>query len=281
MSIENIKVNNPQFCVITPTAYLREYAVQSTVHLVLAHIVAENPVYASFYQEMSDRGDFIIMDNGAFELGQSLNPDKLIELGNKCGANVIVLPDYPNQASNKTIDAAKHWIPIITEAGFKTMFVPQSELGKTEDWINSYVWATNNQQIDLIGMSILGIPNALPHIPKSYARVVMTEILQDRGVFNNEKHHHYLGLNSAPNVELPSLILTGSLDSCDSSNPVWAAINGYQYNPTGDSFLPIHKKYLREVDFNYEWVNKQHIHDSIQYNLNTTFDIFNIPSFYL
>lgn len=281
MSIKDFTRGRPLFCIITPTQYLEEYARQSAAHLVLAHIVDTNPEYAEFYRGMSDRGDRIIMDNGAFELGQSYNPEKLIELGHLCGADAIVLPDYPGQYGAKTIAAAEEWAPLIKSEGFKTMFVPQSEVGELEDWLSCYNWASTEPLIDIIGMSILGIPNALPHIPKSYARVVMTELLMDRSMFAHDKCHHYLGLNSAPNVEIPSLITMGALDSCDSSNPVWAGLNGYRYNVTSDSFLSISKKYLRDVDFDWEWVDKAHIHEAIQYNLDVTFDIFNNPHKYL
>jgi len=63
------------------------------MHLVLAHLVDEDKAYASFY---ASRKEFKIMDNGAFELGESYDPTKLIELGTKCKADAIVLPDYPN-----------------------------------------------------------------------------------------------------------------------------------------------------------------------------------------
>ncbi|PPD54351.1 MAG: hypothetical protein CTY12_03405 [Methylotenera sp.] len=277
MSLKDFKRGLPQFCTITPVQYLEDYATQSSVHLVLAHIVDKDPVYADFYLGMSERGDRIIMDNGAFELGESYAPDKLIELGHRCGADAIVLPDYPNQDPFKTIDAAMKLAPSVKSEGFKAMFAPQAKIGDLDGWIESYTWAADSDLIDIIGMSILAIPNALPLIPKSYARVVMTELLHDRDIFAEHKFHHYLGLNAAPNVEIPSLILTNSLDSCDSSNPVWAGINGHQYNTVADSFLPISKKYLREVDFDYEWVDKDHIHDMIQYNLNITFDIFKNP----
>jgi hypothetical protein len=75
---------NPAFCVIAPTAYLQYYATQSPRHLVLAHLVAKDPAYAAFYRTRSDIGDFIIMDNGAFELGGSYPPERLISLGQLC-----------------------------------------------------------------------------------------------------------------------------------------------------------------------------------------------------
>ena len=93
----------PRFCIITPTAYLEKYASLSDMHLVLAHLVDTDDNYADFY---CSRNEFKIMDNGAFELGESYDPDKLLALAYKCNAQAIVLPDYPFQPADKTIKAS-------------------------------------------------------------------------------------------------------------------------------------------------------------------------------
>jgi len=169
----------PNFCFITPIPLLEQFAIQSRKHLCLAHLVAKSPdMYGAFYKRMRERGDYIIMDNSAFELGASYNPTDLLRLGAICGANAIVLPDYPGQPWQKTVDAANQWIYYFKDAGFDTFFAPQSTKGDLAGWLESYEFGANNEGIDIIGMSILGIPNALPHIPAAYARVIMTQLLQ-------------------------------------------------------------------------------------------------------
>lgn len=265
-------VTKPSPCFITPTAYLEKYASQSNNHLCLAHIVDRDPVYADFYKKMSDRGDLVIMDNSAFELLEPYSPDKLFELGKKCGAHVLVLPDYPFKKGEVTIEAAKKYIPIFKGAGFKTFFVPQSETGDLEDYIATYKWAAENPDVDVIGCSILGMPNALPNIPKAYARVVMTQLLIDRGIFNFDKHHHYLGYITP--MEIPVLLGMRALDTADSSNQVWYGINGHKYNQDYES-LVVRKEMLRPVDFNEPWHKSNSIHCAIQKNIDWTKDIFN------
>lgn len=272
-NLKNFQKGTPQFCIIAPTPYLERYAVKSHTHLVLAHIVDKDPGYAEFYRRMSARGDRIIMDNGAFELGESYDPERLIDLGNECGADAIVLPDYPFEPAAKTIAAAEQWADRVHAAGFKTMFVPQSRRGDLEDWIDCYDWAGMNDKIDIIGMSILGIPNALPHIPAAYARVVMTQILKDRGVLNITKFHHYLGLNAGPALEIPTLIQMGALDSCDSSNPVWMAILGHEYSTNTDSYLAV-KKVKKEVEFEYPLTKDAATLGRIETNVNLTLSLF-------
>ena len=266
--------SKPAFCIIAPTAYLDQYAGIGEAHLILAHIVDKDPVYARYYRERAQMfgSHRFIMDNGAFELGESYPPEKLIDLAKKCGADAIVLPDYPGERAEVTIEAANKWIQPIRDAGFATMFVPQSEKDEMEDWIYGYEWAGANPDIDIIGMSILGIPNALSHVPAAYARVVMTEILLDRCVFA-DKYHHYLGLNAGPALEIPPLLATQSLNSCDSSNPVWMAILGHEYSTNTDSYLAV-KKVKKEVDFNYPWVKDKATHDRIGRNLGLTMRMF-------
>ena len=140
--------------------------------------------------------------------------------------------------------------------------------------MEAYSWGSWNDDVDIIGMSILGIPTALPNISRSYARVVATALLQANNNFNFNKYHHYLGLNAGPALEIPSLINMDALDSCDSSNPVWMAILGHEYSRNTDSFLPV-KKVKKEVDFSFPLIQDSETHRRIQNNISLTLDLFN------
>lgn len=264
--------DTPTFCVIAPTKYLPQYGTQTSKHLVLAHLVDTDKSYSDFYLQRSIAGDGIIMDNGAFELGESYAPDKLLELAGKCGADVIVLPDYPGTHPQVTIDAAIKYGQQFKDAGYKTMYVPQGRVGELEDFIDGYTWGAESVVVDLIGMSILNIPNALSHIPAAYARVVMTELLFERGIFAH-KYHHYLGLNAGPALEIPALIARNALNSCDSSGPVWAGILGHEYSKNTDSYLTT-KKVKAHVEFDYPLVKDPETHRRIQHNLELTLQLF-------
>lgn len=239
--------SEPSFCFITPISYLEQFATMSKRHLVLAHLVDSSLTYSNFYRDRSLAGDYIMMDNSAYELHEPYSPDRLIDLANQCGAHAIVLPDYPFQAAQVTIDAAEEFAPQFKAAGFHTFFVPQSQRGDLDDWLRAYDYAAESKLIDIIGMSILGIPNALPAIDPAYARVVMAAMLKDRGQFAN-KAHHFLGLNAGPGLEIPSLLRMNALTSIDSSGPVWAGIHGHHYTNECDSLQTV-KKLKSVVDF--------------------------------
>ncbi len=270
----HIKGYSPSFCFIAPTDYLHYVTGATNTHLVLAHLVDKDPVYAEFYKNRSEQGDLVICDNGAYELGHSYDPNKLIELGRKCGAEVLVLPDYPFEQASKTIAAAVEYIPLFKQAGFKTFFVPQSQRGDLEDWIAGYTWAARHPDIDCIGYSILGIPNALPEIEPSYARVVMAQILNTRKIYAYDKHSHYLGLNAGPGLEIPSLLRMGVLDTVDSSGPVWAAILGHQYSDDYDS-LQAGRKIKMPVQFDLKLTKDLDTMKRIQNNIAKTLALFN------
>jgi len=266
-----MKKMEPQFCIIAPTSYL-DFTTASTTHLVLAHLVDRNKEYADFYKRRAKLGDYIMMDNSAYELKEPYSPGKLIALGRLCGAHAIVLPDYPFQPGQVTIDAAQEFIPQFKAEGYDTFFVPQSEKGDLDDWINTYNWAANNLDIDIIGMSILGIPNAMPDINYAYARVVMSHMLIERNIFNFNKHHHYLGLNAGPALEIPSLLKLHALDSIDSSGPVWAGILGHEYTKNADSYQTVSKLKM-PVQFDIARTKDATTLDRIQHNIDLTIEL--------
>lgn len=272
-----------QFAIISPSPYLDELSTRSKYHLALAHLVEKDSVYATFYKQRSDAGDYVVMDNSGFEFkGQTFDPTRLIELGERCGAKCLVLPDYPFENYEKTIAGAADNIESFVQAGFDTMYVPQSEKDDLSGFMKSYEWAIENKLINWIGMSILALPNAVSYIHPAYARIVVSELLIAHGLMQRAKdvgiYHHYLGLINA-SLELPTLLRMGVLDTCDSSNPVWAAANGYQYDLNGDSYLTVTKKKLPEVDFNWEApasLRKTFI-DTAHKNLDIIQDIFDNP----
>ena len=263
----------PSFCYIAPTSYIRTIEPFSTVHLVLAHLVDHDDVYASEYLRLSQLGHKIMMDNSAYELKVPYAPQRLVELAKKCGAHAVVLPDYPFQPSRHTIEAAEEFAPIFKAEGLMTFFVPQSKKGETEDWITGYKWAASHPDIDIIGHSILGVPNALPHIDPSYARVVMTQLLIDRGIFAHGKHNHYLGLNAGPKLEIPSLLRMKALDTIDSSGPVWCAILGHEYSANTDSYLAVNKPTM-PVDFSVPLSRNAQTIDLVKHNAHLTDQLF-------
>lgn len=259
------------FAHIVPTPHLEMLTKHNGCHLILAHLVESDETYRQFYANLDD-GKEKILDNSGFEMFKQGRPmysaDKLIEMGTAVGADIIVLPDYPMQAGQVTIDAAKDLIPLFKEAGFGTFFVPQSELGEFDDYIATVLWALDNPDIDVIGLSILACPVALglkeqtydnvDDVDNSYkmqrflSRWQVLNYMADEGLLDDVaiNRFHCLGMVDGPNeIDLLNDHVE-YIRSWDSSSAPWLGLHGnmvYDMSPTGLR----NGKYEVEVDFDY------------------------------
>lgn len=281
-------------------------------HLVLAHLVEESRVYSDFYNprytgvynltliDYNDkklnsrvlgshgRTDFsplyrskqtIILDNSAFEMYQRglpmFDPSKLLDLAKQIKATYIVMPDYPGENQRETIAAAKSVATLYKQSGFGTFFVPQSEIGDIEGYIEAFAFAAASPLVDYIGVSILGVPNALGVYGNPFqqylSRKSMMSVLYNRGLLDlarrNNKKIHFLGMLDGPNEILEVSAFRQYIDTWDSSAAVWAGINdiGFDNSPTG----LINGKLKSHVDFDlaYEYDKERDglIRDNIMY----------------
>lgn len=254
------------FAHISPTPYLSKYTALNGAHLILAHLVEEDPEYRDYYANLED-GKYKIMDNSAFEMFKLGKPmydsHKLIEMGQACKADCIVLTDYPKQPAEYTIKAAKALIPPFKQAGFKTFFVPQSELGDINGLVNSIEWGLHSD-VDLIGLSILACPIACGvdettfeggkrsesyRLQRYLSRLEVFRHMERRHLLlpYAEKRFHCLGMVDGPKEIDLLRSYHEYIFSWDSSAAVWAGINGIRFDnsPTGLQ----NGKFEKEVDF--------------------------------
>lgn len=285
-----------EFCHIVPKKLINVVAGRPR-HLVLAHLVESDPEYVEMYRQLKERDNCtIIMDNSAFEQfkkGEPMYPsEKLIELGKKIGADYIVLSDYPKEHWTKTRDKAIEMIPSIKSAGFKTFYVPQSELGDLDGLIESIKWAINNPEINLIGMSILADPIALGidegcyngqldgmiRMQRTMARWKVFHELEKRKIINRmviesklQHRFHILGMQDAVSeIELLEPYFP-MIASWDTSSAAWHGLNGIRYDNTPTRLK--NGKLNTEVDFDWNDVVTDDVLRDVIDNINTIDEI--------
>lgn len=207
-------------------------------NMVLAHIADGNDYYCELFKKSKLE---TLLDNGAFELGYPYEADKMVNLGKRVGADILVLPDYPGSPSEKGWELVEDNIKLYKSRGFKTMFVPQSEPGDVDGYLTSLEKALAHKDIDLIGLSILGCPTAFN---KSHTLNIRRHILKLYSKMENtEKRFHMLGMLDYPLEEIELVKpYDHMINSWDSSAAVWAGTNGVMldYNK---------KKFEKSVDF--------------------------------
>jgi hypothetical protein len=253
-----------EFCHITPTKFLDDFAGGRTHHLVLAHLIETDPKYTEWYKNIHRTEDTtIIMDNSAFEMVKQNRPmyppEKLIEMGKRVGADYIVMSDYPGCEPSKTIEAAERLGPEIKKAGFGTFFVPQGRVGNTQDALHAFDYAAKSPLVDYIGVSILTAPNAYGvesgnNLQRFLSRWRLMHELDSNGTLqtikNNNKKIHFLGMVDGPNEIVLVKDWLSIIDTWDSSAAVWAAICDISFDssPTG----LINGKNEIEVNFDHD-----------------------------
>lgn len=241
-----------EFCVISPTAGLEKYAVLSKYHLVLRHVYKTDPAYRVFYQKRREAGDFIILDNGAYEGETSLeSPGVLLE------PQVVVLPDYLLQPWRKTWHAAIHYLDTYYDKypGTEFLYIPQSLPGDLHGFIESYQEAVSDRRI-----TWLGIPRAMAYAitDNPLARVEFARMVH--------RDHpglklHAFGMVNGDVHELPYLAQAG-VTSIDSSAPVWRGWHGYDIKRTAAWDM-----FGKAVDFNHNVKGWEQNHELILANL--------------
>ena len=228
------------FAQIAPINYTELGIHESDMNMVLAHIARDSKEYSKLFRD-SDKQT--LLDNGAFENGVPMSVEDMIEIGHKVGADILVLPDYPYK------DWKAGWSDYVLEGieqykqeGFKTMFIPQSEKGDGPGYMKSLANAIQHPMIDYVGLSILGCPNAFPHIP---AYKVREKIIGEVYDALPQKSLHILGMLDNTLEEIARLTYYEDvINSWDTSLAIWAGLNG-------EAVEKNHKKLKLDVDFDH------------------------------
>ena len=252
------------FCHIAPTPHL-DLVKDRKTHLLLAHLVEDDPDYVKFYSDLkkNNRGLTYILDNSAFEMYKQGRPMydsvELITMAQRIQADYVVMSDYPNEKSTKTINAAEVMGPTLKDKGFGTFFCPQSKIADTEDLFACFNWAAQSDLVDYIGVSILAIPNAYGvekgnKLQRFVSRFMFMQDLHDSGILDtakvNGKKIHLLGMLDGPNEIRLMSQFSEYIDTWDSSAAIWYGLHAgrmFDASPTGI----LEGKYEEEVDFNY------------------------------
>lgn len=156
-----------KICVITPISHLGVFGALGEMDMSLAHLVLENGgdnPYAKYYKQQGEKGRFVILDNGLYELqqrGVGAGIDATLDAAEIINPSEIIAEDVLFDGT-ATIESTKRFIARMKErkvfGKYKVMAVAQ---GKTEqEWWDCFSRLLYLPDVDTIGLSKLAVPQS-------------------------------------------------------------------------------------------------------------------------
>ena len=218
----------------SPLELLEESLSYNDYQYCLVHLMEENDEYKDWFLNVKTRyGADVLLDNSIFELGESFDPEKYAYWLKRINPNFYIVPDVLEDATG-TISQWQDWKQnhMPSDCNALTIGVVQ---GKTwQDLINCYRFMSD--EADYIAISFdysyykytgLGT-NKLENWCSGRQRFIQQLI--DEGYWNWSKPHHLLGCSLAKEFRYYVDKNITNIRSCDTSNPVVAALHGLEYN---------------------------------------------------
>lgn len=115
---------------------------------VLGHLLNKDAEYAAFYKEKLANSSYSILDNSAFELGESIPFEELYKLGQEYKPSHLVLPDKVNDF-DVTINNAKEYLAKYRDPELRYIGVCQ---GDTFDQIYECMSFYLQNNVDIVAL---------------------------------------------------------------------------------------------------------------------------------
>jgi len=193
-----------------------------TTHLVLAELIDTDEEYVEFYLRCKARGDFIILDSSAFEVGKA-NPELMVRVALGFDPSEVVLPD-DMESSLATYDMSKEAAHSLIAGGYrgKMMAVPHG------NDLDDYK-ACAEELASIRGVTTLGIQEEAPELFDVKRSDLAAEFYRDLGV-----EIHYLGFEESL-MDLRDPVSQAVVRTADSAKLVIWGLNGDEVKPSEEA----------------------------------------------
>ena len=201
----------------------------------LVHLMEENEQYRDWFLNVNTRtGAEVLLDNSIFELKEAFDSAKYAEWIEKIKPNYYIVPDVLEDAHG----TLRKWAEFnnlysnVNNGLSERIGVVQ---GKTwNDLVNCYQFMSANA--DYIAISFDYSYYTITGIGRDKLQLWCTgrqrfiQQLIDEGIWNWDKPHHLLGCSLAKEFRYYVDNNIYNIRSCDTSNPIVAALHGLRYN---------------------------------------------------
>ena len=211
---ESLKYNDYQYC--------------------LVHLMEENDEYKDWFLTVNKRfGADVLLDNSIFELGESFDPKKYAYWLREINPNYYIVPDVLEDAKG-TMYQWQNWSLNHKPAENKSLKIGVVQ-GKTwQELVDCYRFMA--EEADYVAISF----DYSYYTYTGYGRDKLDlwctgrqrfiQDLIDKGYWEWSKPHHLLGCSLAKEFGYYVDRSITNIRSCDTSNPIVAALKGLRYN---------------------------------------------------
>jgi hypothetical protein len=216
-----------KFCPINPIPDLPSLQMpKNDMHLLLTHL-GDDFRYSEFYSRRRQEGDYLIVDNGAYEFGKSLPLEAVIEYAYHIKAQEVVVPDIMRDSVG-TYELFRQSLNKVP-GDMRVMVVPQGEDRTTWMWCAKKMLDVFDTKSDV---SVIGISKVYEEF--TGGRYGLLEWLSvARGKVGINFDVHLLGYDKLTSVEVLQRDFPW-VRSIDSAKPTVLAIHGIKYSTAAE-----------------------------------------------
>lgn len=220
-----------EMCFIAPTPLLKDFATKSSTHLILAHIYAEDEEYRKFYQERIQAGDFVILDNSAYELGSSYGLGKLLSIASTLQPAAMFLPDvrFDYRETLQQVDTALVFIKQTTGIKSALYAVPQGN-NQTE------ILYCYDRLLRIPEVAGIGLYEEIGKVAGLKNREEFLCLLEETGRIKKGIYYHLLGMEDQP-ADIQQLAKHEWVNSIDSVKPIAYGLYGIAFDAEKGSLV--------------------------------------------
>jgi len=196
----------------------------------LVHLFDTNPRYYNFFKCSLAEGREVLLDNSIFELGVSFNPKAYAKYIDDLKPTFFIVPDvledsYATMSSYHKFtlnypDLPGYRIGVVQGKTYAEIVDCYNYMSEHADYIAisfDYSWYNT---VALGSSKLVRFCNGRPYLIK--------RLIND-GIWNYNKPHHLLGCSLAREFGYYKRENIPGIRSCDTSNPVVAALKGKRY----------------------------------------------------
>lgn len=237
----------------------------------LVHLLETHSAYLGFYDKSRRNNRELLLDNSIFELGTAFNSDKFADWVKKLTPSYYVIPDVLEN-SEATITSYQNFLKSYPDLPGLRIGVVQ---GKTyQELVDCYQHMAKYS--DYIALSFdlsyyqttgFGV-NKLQRQCSGRQKLIESFIRDE--IYRADKPHHLLGASLMSEFNWYVRNNIPGIRSCDTSNPIVAAIEGIRYSSDLglnqkpktklieyiDLSLEDYKKCEKLVEYNTDWFRK-------------------------